>query len=291
MSKWEEERAQEITRRAQERLQIAKWSMGGVVAFVFLVLGACSMTTVDTGQRGVKVRFGEVQGESLPEGLYFVNPLTTRVVEMDTRVQRWGGRTQAYTKDVQQADIHFTVNYRLNPAEAHIVYQQVGRDWVEKLVAWPVYEEIKRELGRYEAVTLISERDAAARKIESGIRERLRKANVEVTAFQLTNIDYTEEFERSVEAKVIAVQNAIAEKNRSVQVEEKARQQVLTAEGNAKATVTNAKAEAESISIRARALEQNAKLVEWEAVQKWNGELPQYMLGGTVPFVQVPTSK
>lgn len=268
-----------------------KWIVGGVAALAFLILGACSMTTVDTGHRGVKVRFGEVLGEGLPEGLYFVNPLTTHVVELDTRVQRWGGKTQAYTKDVQQADIHFTVNYRLDPQQAHTVYQQVGQDWSSKLVAWPVYEEIKREMGRYEAVALISERDAAARKIEADIRSRLRKVHVEVTGFQLTNIDYTREFEQSVEAKVIAVQNAIAEKNRSVQVEEKARQQVLTAEGNAKATVTNAKAEAESISIRARALEQNAKLVEWEAVQKWNGELPQYMLGGTVPFIQVPTGK
>jgi regulator of protease activity HflC (stomatin/prohibitin superfamily) len=269
-------------------MSIAKYILFGVVAILALILGACSMTTVDTGHRGVKVSFGEVIGESLTEGLYFVNPLTTHIEELDTRVNVWNGETQAYTKDVQQASIHFTLNYRLDPAAAHIVFREVGKDWIEKLVAWPVYQEVKRELGQYEAVALIGQRDAAARKIESDITKAPRLKNVLVTGFQLTNVDYSPEFEKAVEAKVTAVQNAIAEKNRSVQVEEKARQQVLTAEGNARATVTNAKAEAESISIRARALEQNAKLVEWEAVQKWNGELPTYMLGGATPFIQVP---
>lgn len=266
----------------------AKWIVGGVVAFLFLVLGACSMTTVDTGHRGVEVRFGEVVSESMPEGLYFINPFTSHIAQMDTRAAVWNGTTQAYTKDVQQTNIAFTLTYRLDPSKAHIVFREVGEDWSQKLVAWPVYEQIKREFGKYEAVALIGERDAAARKIEADVRAALAARNVIVTGFQLTNIDYSKQFEQAVEAKVVAVQNAIAEKNRSVQVEEKARQQVLEAEGNARSTVLNAKAEAESIKIRAEALSQNQKLVEWEAVQKWNGQLPVYQMGGATPFIQLP---
>jgi len=29
--------------------------------------------------------------------------------------------------------------------------------------------------------------------------------------------------------------------------------------------------------------------VEWEAVQKWNGQMPTYMMGGAMPFIQIPT--
>jgi regulator of protease activity HflC (stomatin/prohibitin superfamily) len=79
-----------------------------------------------------------------------------------------------------------------------------------------------------------------------------------------------------VEAKMVAIQKAIEEKNRTVQIDEQAKQTVLKAE-----------AEAKSMQIRARALEQNPKLTEWEAVQKWNGTLPQYMLGGAVPFINL----
>ena len=84
-----------------------------------------------------------------------------------------------------------------------------------------------------------------------------------------------------MEQKVIAQQKAIEEQNRTKQIEEQARQKVLSAE-----------AEAKSMQIRAEALEQNAKLVEWEAVQKWNGVLPQYMLGGgAVPFINLTPGK
>lgn len=270
---------------------IAKLIVGGIVVLVTIILVSCSMNTVDTGHRGVKVRFGEVMGDGLTEGLYFVNPFTTHIENIDTRIQKWAGNTQAYTKDVQQATLQFVLNYRLDPSTAHTVYQSVGKDWAQKLVGQVVFEEMKREVGQHEAVDLVSQRDAAARKIEANIARLLKGRNVIVTGFQLTNIDYTPEFEHSVEAKVIAQQKAIEEQNRTVQIREQAAQKVETAKGNAEATILNAKAEAESISIRARALEQNAKLVEWEAVQKWNGTLPQYVLGDTVPFVQVPTGK
>lgn len=269
-------------------MNVAKMIVGGVLAFVMLILVSCSMTTVDTGHRGVKVRFGEVIGEGLPEGLYFVNPFTTHITEMDTRVIKWQAGTQAYTKDVQQAALQFVITYRLDPTKAHVVFQQVGADWAQKLIGQVVFEEMKREVGQHEAVDLIAQRDAAARKIEANVVALMAKRNVVVTGFQLTNIDYTAEFEHSVEAKVVAQQKAIEEQNRTVQIREQAAQKVETARGNAEATVLNAKAEAESISIRARALEQNAKLVEWEAVQKWNGQLPTYSMGSAVPFINLP---
>jgi regulator of protease activity HflC (stomatin/prohibitin superfamily) len=270
------------------RTSIVRIVVGIVIVVLTILLFSCSMTTVDTGHRGVKVRFGEVIGEGLPEGLYFVNPLTTDVKNIDTRVQSWNASTQAYTRDVQQATMQFVLNYRLDPTKAHIVFQQVGSDWASKLVGQVVFEEMKREVGQHEAVDLISQRDQAARTIEKNITGLLGRRNVIVTGFQLTNIDYTTEFEHAVEAKVIAQQNAIEEQNRTVQVREKANQQIETAKGNAESTILNAKAEAESIEIRARALERNAKLVEWEAVQKWNGTLPQYMMGSAVPFINVP---
>jgi prohibitin 2 len=262
--------------------------IGAIVVIGTIMLVSCSMTTVDTGHRGVKVRFGEVIGAGLPEGLYFVNPLTTDIRNIDTRVQSWNANTQAYTRDVQQATLQFVLNYRLDPNAAHVVFQQVGADWAAKLIGQVVLEEMKREVGQHEAVDLISQRDTAARTIEKNVTALLARRNVIVTGFQLTNIDYTNEFEHAVEAKVIAQQNAIEEQNRTVQVREKANQQIETAKGNAESTILNAKAEAESIEIRARALERNAKLVEWEAVQKWNGTLPQYMMGNAMPFINVP---
>ena len=203
------------------------------------------------------------------------------MVEIDTRIQRSDGETDTYTRDVQQSVIKYTLNYRLQQNAAHLMYRDIGRDWELKLIPQVVLGTLKEVVGKWDAVDLISNRDKAATTAFNQIRDNLAKYNVEVSRFEITDIAYTKEFENSVEQKVIAQQKAIEEQNRTKQIEEQARQKVMSAE-----------AEAKSMQIRAEALEQNAKLVEWEAVQKWNGVLPQYMMGGgAVPFINLTPGK
>jgi regulator of protease activity HflC (stomatin/prohibitin superfamily) len=261
--------------------KIIIWLVVAIIAIVVVSVAGCGIKVVDTGQRGIQTRFGKIASESLPEGLYFYNPLTSNIVEIDTRVQRQDGETESYTRDVQQATIKYTLNYRLQQDKAHVVYRDVGRDWEQKLIPQVVLGTLKEVVGKWDAVDLIANRDKAGATAFEAIRSNLADRFVEVSRFEITDIAYTHEFENSVEQKVIAQQKAIEEQNRTKQIEEQARQKVLSAE-----------AEAKSMQIRAQALEQNAKLVEWEAVQKWNGVLPQYMLGsGTTPFINLTPGK
>jgi regulator of protease activity HflC (stomatin/prohibitin superfamily) len=261
--------------------KILMWAVVAIIAIVVVSVAGCGIKVVDTGQRGVKTRFGEITSTSLPEGLYFYNPITSNIIEIDTRVQRQDGDTESYTRDVQQAHIKYTLNYRLQQDKAHIVYRDVGRDWEQKLIPQVVLGTLKEVVGKWDAVDLIANRDKAGATTFEAMRAKFAERFVEVSRFEITDIAYTHEFENSVEAKVIAQQKAIEEQNHTKQIEEQARQKVLSAE-----------AEAKSMQIRAEALEQNAKLVEWEAVQKWNGVLPQYMLGGgATPFINLTPGK
>lgn len=247
--------------------------------FVFIailpLLSACGFEIVDTGHRGIETKYGKVVGESLPEGLYFYNPFTSNIVEMDVRTQMLAGNTQAYTKDVQQAAFAYNVNFNLSKEDAHIMYQEVGEDW-QKLVTPIVEGTLKGVTGKWEAVELISNRDKAAKLIEDTVKAALAEKSIVVTKFEITNIDYADEFEKAVEAKVTAIQRAAEAKNTTVRVQEEANQKVISA-----------KAEAESMRIRSQALAENKGLVEYTAVEKWNGVLPQYMMGSSVPFVNI----
>ena len=257
--------------------RILMWIAIAVILLIVVSVAGCGIKVVDTGHRGIETRFGKVVSESLPEGIYFYNPLTSAIVEMDTRVQRQDGETDTYTRDVQQAAIKYTLNYRLQQDAAHTVYRDIGVEWEQRLIPQVVLGTLKEVVGKWDAVDLIANRDKAGQTAFEAIRANLGERNVEVSRFEITDIAYTHEFENSVEQKVIAQQKAIEEQNRTKQIEEQARQKVLSAE-----------AEAKSIQIRAQALEKNAKLVEWEAVQKWNGVLPQYMLGGgATPFINL----
>lgn len=241
-----------------------------------LSLAACEQ--IDVGHRGVKTTFGEVDMKlgSLPEGLYFYNPFTSSIVEMDTKLQRWESTANTYTKDVQQADIKYVVNYHLDPDNAHIMYKTVGKNWAANLLSQATEGILKQVVGQYEAVDLIEHRGKATEEIQTKLRTSLKPNLVILDRIELVNIQYQKVFEHAVEEKVVAVQKAVEEKNRTQQTIEQAKQQIISAEAQAK-----------SMSIRANALTANAKLVEYEAVQKWDGKMPQYMLGGATPFINV----
>lgn len=250
--------------------------------YFFLVLAAASLSSscgieiVDTGYRGVKTRFGKVVGEPLDEGLYFYNPLTSKIVELEVRMLRFDSKTETYTRDVQQANITYTINIALDKNHVTQVYSEFGPRWLDRVVPQVIEGSLKGIVGRWDAVDLISNRQKATLETEATIREALKDKFIEVKRFELTNITFQKAFEEAVERKVIAIQRAVEAENKTKQIEEEAKQQIISA-----------KAEAESMRIRAQALSQNKGLVEYEAVQKWDGKLPGYMMGNSVPFVNL----
>ena len=96
----------------------------GIIAVVVIVLSLIILPSlkcfkqVDAGFRGIKLVWGKVASDSLPEGLYFFNPISTNIVAMDTRLQRKTTKLETYTKDIQQANIYLTVNFYVDPVNA-----------------------------------------------------------------------------------------------------------------------------------------------------------------------------
>ena len=257
-------------------------------ASVFMLctaLTGCGVQVVDAGNRGVKKTLGKVQEEALTEGMYFYNPFTSDIDIMTIQTLKSNARTIAYTKDVQQATIDYTLTFNLNPSAVTSVYVGVGKIWSDKLLLDLVPDTLKNVIGRWDAVELVGKRGEVSPQVLAGLQARVsaksREAGlpadaVRITSFAMNNISYQPAFEKAVEDKVTAVQRAEEEKNKTVQVQEQADQRVITAEAVAK-----------SMTIRAQALAQNNALVEWEAVQKWNGVLPVYMLGDSTPFINI----
>lgn len=246
-----------------------------VLALTGVSLAACGQ--VDTGHRGMYSRFGAVSNQVLPEGLHWYNPFTTDLIQVNVQTQKAEGDTATYTRDSQQATIRFTITYQLNPNTVVQTYRQYGENWFDRLAPQVIVASIKDEFGKWNAVDIINRREEVQQNISNRIVPALRKRNIIVSGFELTGVSYSKAFEEAVEEKQVAVERANAERNRTVQVEEQAKQKVIAAEGEAKA-----------IGLRAAALSQNQNLVEYEAVRKWDGRLPQNMYGGSaIPFVDV----
>ena len=253
-----------------------------VTLLVIMFIVICNpIAIVGVGERGVKVTLGQVSPKSYTEGVHLITPFISRIKNMDVKTQKSYIETDLYTKDIQQAKISYVINYNLQPQNAHKMYREVGTNYVDNILMPVVEGTIKDVIGKWNAQDLVANRETATIDILKKLQSQLEPRYINVTGFQITDINYSGGFERAIESKVTAEQEALKAKNRTVQIQEEAKQKIISAE-----------AEAKSMAIRANALSQNKALVEYEAVQKWDGKLPQYMMGNSIPFINMtPASR
>lgn len=240
------------------------------------LLTSCGFEVVDTGRRGIKTSMGKVIGEPLPEGLHFYNPFTEDVTEMNVRETSEKYKLHAYSKDNQQIETLVTVVSSPIQNKVHLIFKDYGEDYMEQIGKPTITSAVKDILGQYTADNIVSKRADLQKQAVSWVQEKLLVRNINVTGIEFVDIKFQPEYERAVEAKVVAIQRAEEAKNKTEEVREIKEQ-----------TILQAQAEAESIKIKSSALSQNAKLIELEAVQKWDGVLPVYMMGNSVPFINL----
>lgn len=248
----------------------------GIVAILILVAFFSTCTIIKPGERGVKVTLGKISPDVYQEGMHFVMPFVSHIDCWNVKTQKINPVTTVFTKDIQQARLSYVVNYNLNPSDVAKMYREVGKDYEGKIILPTIEGIIKNVIGTWNAVDLIGNRAKATSDILLQLKEGLSDNYINVTDFQIVDIDYSDAFERAVEEKVTAEQQAQKAKNVTVQVQEEARQRVLKAE-----------AEAKAIQLQAQALANNRQLVELKMAEKWDGKLPEYVMGGAIPFINV----
>lgn len=250
--------------------------IAGLVVLIILLVACNPIAIVNAGERGVKVTLGQVSDESYTEGVHFVMPFVSSMHNMDVKTQKSNIATTVFTKDIQQARLTYVINYNLHADSVHKMYKQVGKNYKDTILIPIVEGTVKNVIGGWNASDLIANRAKATSDILTKLQEQLDDNYINVTDFNITDIDYSDVFEKAIEGKVTAEQEALKAKNQTVQVQELARQKVISAE-----------AEAKSIRIKAEALKQNRDLVNLTLAEKWDGKLPQYMMGNSVPLVNL----
>ena len=106
----------------------------------------------------------------------------------------------------------------------------------------------------------------------------------------ITDFQFSADFARSIELKVVAQQEAERERNVLERVRVQAESREAEAIGNANANIAQAKGEAEAILIIQEQLRESPDYLKWQAINKWNGKLPIAMGGGgAMPFIDITT--
>ncbi len=217
------------------------------VSFICTFLIPSSFHQVEAGQVAVMKSLGKIVGTRMP-GTYFDFCLTSKYIYFDTTVQKLDINTNSYSSDAQTMNIQMTVQYRIDPSKAENILTEYSNMFslaqrIEKVAD----DNVKSILSKYTAMKIIETRSMISPEVEQTIKKAVgNRYYVQVTAVNLTNIDFTDEFEKAVEDKVVAEQ----QKEAAIT---KAEQELEVAKLTAQAKIEAARGDAESQKIIASA--------------------------------------
>jgi regulator of protease activity HflC (stomatin/prohibitin superfamily) len=251
------------------------WPVSLVPVAIMLVIA--SVTIVSAGHVGVQVTLGTVNQETLTEGLHFVNPISS-VKEVEVRVVKADLKgAQAGTKDLQVVHTDIVVNYRIDGAKAANMYKEFGLDLENKILLPAINETFKAVTAHYNSEELITKRDEVSHTIHTDLQNKVGKYGLDISEISLVNFGFSAEYQAAIEQKVIATQSKLKAEQDLARIKVEADQRIAQADGEAKA-----------IAIQAQAIQSNggAQYVQLQAIEKWDGKLPNTM-SGVVPFINV----
>lgn len=257
-----------------------------IVLAVVIVLFNC-FSIVNEGFVGVKYQFGKITQDNLSAGLNFCIPFVEEIQQVDIREQVYSLTTDAYTSDTQTVkELQLKLNYYYDRAKLSDIIRNIGVNNVEtKLLVPNVAKITKNEIGKVQAEVLVQSRDQVQTAIQEALTEVLAPSGIIVTAFALENLSFDSAFEDSIQAKVIAAQDALKMENKTKEKEEEAKQVVIAAQAQADATKVAADAQAYAIEVVQEKLENSPNYIEYLKITNWNGVLPQVMGNEVNPFV------
>jgi len=264
-----------------------------LATFIVIILVISeSVVIVQAGHRGVVLYLGAVENRVLGEGVHFVIPFAEQVVQLEVRTLKYQAEATAASNDLQQVQTVIALNYHLNPADVNKVYQQLGPDYADRVIVPTIQESVKASVAKYNAEELITKRAIVKDVIANTIRNSLSAKDIVVETIFITDFSFSPAFSSQVEDKVVAFQKYLTELNNLRGIQVVANQTVVQAQAQAKANIAKASGESQAIKIITSQLRQDPQYLQWQAINRWNGQLP-FSLGGqgAVPFFQLPQSQ
>jgi regulator of protease activity HflC (stomatin/prohibitin superfamily) len=267
-------------------------SVVAVIAIIAFFIVPFSFHTVDTGEVAVVKHLGEAR-EVKEAGTHYNLWITDKYIKYDTKVRTLDLTLMAYSSDAQTMDITMSVQYQIMKDKALDISKQYGTiEALENRITAISMEKTKSAMSAYKAMDIIAQRAEMSPMVEDIIQNAIgEEYYVNVIAVALTNIDFSDAFEKAVEDKMIAEQaklkadyeneTKIAKAEAEAEAKRKtAEANVKIAEEEAKALLVRAEAEAEANRIVAESITQ--EILDKIYAERWNGELPKVVGSGEI---------
>ncbi len=241
-----------------------------VLLAAMVTLTGC--TIIEPGYRGVKVTLGRMNSNLLAPGMQIYVPGIDHIIPYTTKQTTLSGQAIPLTSDQQPITVEYKVLYRLSPDQILTLYEKYQGDPYQRLVEPQIQEAFRQIISQYKADQATRNVNTIKNQVLSMVRENV-KGLVDVVDVPITHVDLPEALLKAISQKQVMEQQAL---QKAYELDK--------AKKEAEITITTAQAQAESIRLQSQALQTSPLLVEWEKVKKWDGKLPQSVVGGSAIF-------
>lgn len=266
-----------------------------LLATTILTLSACDKVPV--GAVGIKVNnLGDDKGvdtQVLGTGWYwvgFTKTLYTFPTYMQTR--KWEDREGFSFQTVEGLVVNagLSISYQVDPTKVPVLFQtyRKGLDEITDIYIHNIIRDALVLSGSTKTIDQIYGAGKAAllAEVQKMVSEKIRPMGINVDQVSLVGqFDLPQTVVQSINAKIQATQQAQQRENEVATATAEAAKAVAQAKGEADSRTIKAKAEAQANQIIAQSL--TSELVSYQAIMKWNGQLPTYTGSGAVPFINV----
>jgi regulator of protease activity HflC (stomatin/prohibitin superfamily) len=293
------------------------------VALIAVLVVGCSCTTrIDAGHVGIRVKLAGndrgVQSMQVQTGWVAYNPLFEQIVQFPTSVQNVVWSASPHEGKPVDESITFSssegvnvnadigLSFHIDPERAPALYARFRQNDMQVLANGYIRNTVREAFQETASKLPVQEiygpgKSKMVAEVSARVSDKLGKDGVVVDQLTINGaLRLPQNVADAINRAMEATQNAIQSENRVRQVRAEAEQAVTQATGQAEATRQKAQGEADALLIRARSearaneiirLSTSPSVLQYRALERWDGKLPTYNGGGQMPLLTFDASK
>jgi regulator of protease activity HflC (stomatin/prohibitin superfamily) len=273
---------------------------------VVVAMGNSGCTKVEPGWAGIRVKlYGSQRGvQDFPviTGRVWYNPWTEEIYQFPTYMQNvvWTAamnegapRDESLTANSQEGvpfNFDVGVSYQIDATMVPHIFLKF-RENASMLTNVYIRNQVRDffsiEASKMPIMQIVGpEKQLLLERVLTDLRNKLGPDGIRFDNISIVGkMRLPPQVEDSINAVIEATQRALEAQNKVAQSTAEAQQRVAEANGIAQSTMIRAKAQADANQLLNSSL--TSMLIQYEALQKWNGTLPQVTGSGGMPFVQL----
>lgn len=275
----------------------------GIFALISLVYFCSSCTVVSPGEAGVIFNRWTGSINAVGQGMVGIMPFVTTVQSYPVSLRTYSmvknsnegssagdDSIDLPTREGQHIKQDISVTYNTSELKAAEVFKAFKGADIEDIESTFIRRTImtiaQNAAGQMSLQDIISsQRDLLQKKISEGLIGEFEKMGFVLDKVNLGASHLPQAIEAQMQQKMQAQQMALQADFELVKQQTLAKAKVAEAQGTAEATIIEAKAEAEANRMLSTSM--NNLIIESKKIDKWDGKLPETVLGGATPIVNI----